>query len=194
MLTNDQWFKIHKKYKRLMYAVSHRIGGDKVAHDFDDSNQELAITAMDACDAFSRKTGEDFDTYFGTIPFDKYIKTCLWNKKNNVGGKIKKKYEIRRCVSLSSNPEQFSTETGSTFGSASLEQQPTSISAFDDANLDTTSQAIADAVISDMRIIKPDGTLNISKLSRITNKPKNEVRNAIEKMKYDLRDYNNETN
>ena len=194
MLTNDQWFKIHKKYKRLMYAVSHRIGGDKVAHDFDDSNQELAITAMDACDAFARKTGQDFDTYFGTIPFDKYIKTCLWNKKNNVGNKIKKKYEIRRCVSLSSNPEMFSTETGNVYASATLEQEPTSISAFDDANLDTTSQAIADAVISDMRIIKPDGTLNISKLSRITNKPKNEVRNAIEKMKYDLRDYNNETN
>jgi hypothetical protein len=88
----------------------------------------------------------------------------------------------------------FSTETGNVYASANLEQEPTSISAFDDANLDTTSQAIADAVISDMRIIKPDGTLNISKLSRITNKPKNEVRNAIEKMKYDLRDYNNETN
>ena len=194
MITNEQWFKIHKKYKRLMYAVAHRIGGDKVAHDLDDSNQELAITAMDACDAFSRKTGEDFDTYFGTIPFDKYIKTCLWNKKNNVGGKIKKKYEIRRYVSLSSNPEQFSTETGSTFGSASLEQQPTSVSAFDDADLDTTAQAIADAVIDDMRIIKPDGSLNISKLSRITNKPKNEVRTAIAKMQFDLRDYNNETN
>jgi hypothetical protein len=194
MLTNEQWLKIHKKYKRLMYAVAHRIGGDKIANDFDDSNQELAITAMDACDAFSRKTGEDFDTYFGTIPFDKYIKTCLWNKKNNVGNKIKKKYEIRRCVSLSSNPEMFSTETGATYGSTTLETDPTPVSAFDDADLDSTAQAIADAVISDMRIIKPDGSLNISKLSRITNKPKNEVRIAIEKMKYDLRDYNNETN
>jgi len=177
-----------------MYAVAHRIGGDKIAHDFDDSNQELAITAMDACDAFSRKTGKDFDAYFDTIPFDKYIKTCLWNKKNNVGNKIKKKYEIRRCVSLSTNPEMFSTETGTTYGSSTLEEEPTSLSAFDDADLSTTAQAIADAVISDMRIIKPDGSLNISKLSRITQKPKNEVRVAIEKMKYDLRDYNYETN
>ena len=193
MLTNEQWGKIHKKYKRLMYAVAHRIGGDKVAHDFDDSNQELAITAMDAVDAYSRKTGEDFDTFFNTIPFDKYIKTCLWNKKNNVGNKIKKKYEVRRCVSLSSNPEMFSTETGSTYASTTLEEEPTSVSAFDDADLDPLAQAITDAVISDMRIIKPDGSLNISKLSRITNKPKNEVRITIEKMKYDLRDYN-ETN
>ena len=88
----------------------------------------------------------------------------------------------------------FSTETGATYGSSTLESEPVSVSAFDDAELCSLEQAIADAVIGDLRIIKPDGTLNISKLSRITQKPKNEVRTAIEKMKYDLRDYNNETN
>ena len=191
-ITDEQWAKIHKKYRRLMYAVAHRIGGDKVAHDFDDSNQELAITAMDAVGAYSRKTGKEFDEFFDTVPFDKYIKTCLWNKKNNVGNKIKKKYDVRRCVSLSANPEMFSTGTGATYGSSTLEEEPVSLSAFDDAELDITSQQIADAVIGDLRIIKPDGSLNISKLSRITKKPKNEVRSAIERMKHDLQDYNNE--
>ena len=189
-LTDDQWAKIHKKYKRLMYAVAHRIGGDKVAHDFDDSNQELALTAMDAVDAFSRKTGKDFDTFFNTIEFDKYIKTCLWNKKNNVGLKIKKKYEIRNCVSLSGNTDAFSTQEGSVYGSGSLEVEPEDVSYYEDVELDNDSREIVECVLGDMRLIKPDGNLNISKIARITQKQKAEVRTTIEKMKFQLKDYN----
>ena len=188
-LTNDQWDKIHNKYKRLMYAVAYRIGGDKVAQDFDDSNQELALTAMDAVNAYAKKTKKEFDDFWDTRAFDKYIKTCLWNKKNNLGNKIKKKYGIRQCVSLSSNPELFGGGEGGKCDS-SLEDFNHSISAFDDAPLDKLAKEIADHVLGDMRIIKPDGTLNISKLSRLTNKPKSEVRLSIERMKHELRDYN----
>lgn len=189
ILTDDQWSKIHKKYKRLMYAVAHRIGGDKVAHDFDDSNQELAITAMDAVDAFSRKTGKSFDEFFDTVEFDKYIKTCLWNKKNNVGLKIKKKYEIRNCVSLSGNTDAFSTQTGPQYGSASLEVEEGDVSYYDDVELDSDAKEIVDCVLGDMKLIKPDGSLNISKIARITNKQKSEVRGTLDKMKFQLKDY-----
>jgi len=188
-LTDEQWEKIHKKYKRLMYTVAHRIGGDKVAHDFDDSNQELALTAMDAVDAFSRKIGKDFDEFFGTVEFDKYIKTCLWNKKNNVGLKIKKKYEIRNCVSLSGNTEAFSTKQGAKYGSGSLEVEPEDISYYEDVELDSDAKEIVECVLGDMRLIKPDGSLNISKIARITNKQKSEVRGTLDKMKFQLKDY-----
>jgi hypothetical protein len=190
MLTDSQWAQIHKKYKRLMYAVSHRIGGDKIANDFDDSQQELAITTMDAVDAYSRKTGLEFDEFWGTIPFDKYIKTCLWNKKNNLGNKIKKKYKIRSYISISENPELFSTGTDTTFGSSSLEVAAPVVSAFDDAPLDTLCRGIATAVSNDMRIIKPDGSLNISKLSRQLKTTKQEIRGAIARLKFQLQDYN----
>ena len=190
MLTDSQWAQIQKKYKRLMYAVSHRIGGDKIANDFDDSQQELAITTMDAVDAYSRKTGLEFDEFFGTIPFDKYIKTCLWNKKNNLGNKIKKKYKIRSYISISENPELFSTGTGTTFGSSSLEVEAPLISAFDDAPLDTLCRGITTAVTNDVKIIKPDGSLNISKLSRQLNSTKQEIRGAIARLKFQLQDYN----
>ena len=172
-----------------MYTISHRIGGDKVAHDFDDSNQELALTAMDAVDAFSRKTGKDFDTFFSTVEFDKYIKTCLWNKKNNVGSKIKKKYEIRNCVSLSGNTDAFSTKGGAVYGSQSLEVEPDDLSYYEDVDLDSDSRAIVECVLGDMRLIKPDGSLNISKIARITNKQKSEVRCTLDKMKFQLKDY-----
>ena len=82
-----------------------------VATDFDDSQQELSITALDAVDAYARKTGLEFDEFFSTREFDKYIKTCLWNKKNNLGNKIKKKYHIRSYVSISENPD-ISTGSG----------------------------------------------------------------------------------
>ena len=190
MLTDDQWNKLHKKYKRLMYAVSHRIGGDKVATDFDDSQQELSITALDAVDAYARKTGLEFDEFFPTREFDKYIKTCLWNKKNNLGNKIKKKYHIRSYVSLSENPDIFSTGSGSTYASSSLEVDAPTVSAFDDAPLDPLARQVAEAVEQDLRIIKPDGSLNISKLSRQLNTTKQEVRNAISRLKTQLEDYN----
>ena len=191
-ITDEQWAKIHKKYKRLMYTVAHRIGGDKVAHDFDDSNQELALTSMDAVDAFSRKTGKDFDEFFGTVEFDKYIKNCLWNKKNNVGLKIKKKYGIRNCVSLSGNTDAFSTQEGPKYGSSSLEVYPEDITYYDDVDLDDDAKEIVECVLGDLRLIKPDGTLNISKIARITNKQKSEVRSTIDKMKFQLRDYHEE--
>jgi hypothetical protein len=189
MITNEQWTQVQNKYKRLMYSVSHRIGGDKVAHDFDDNQQELAITTMDAVDAYSRKTGLQFDEFFNTVEFDKYIKTCLWNKKNNVGNKIKKKYGIRQCVSLSENPEMFSSGADT---SSTLEVSAPDVSAFDDVELDPVARQLCDAVTSDMRIIKPDGSLNISKLSRILDTTKQEVRNAISRLQFQLSDYNEE--
>ena len=193
MLTDTQWNKLHKKYKRLMYAVSHRIGGDKVATDFDDSQQELSITALDAVDAYARKTGLEFDEFFSTREFDKYIKTWLWNKKNNLGNKIKKKYHIRSYVSISENPDIFSTGSGTTYASSSLEVDAPTVSAFDDAPLDPLARQVAEAVEQDMRIIKPDGSLNISKLSRQLNTTKQEVRNAISRLKTQLEDYNDES-
>jgi len=194
MLTDSQWDRVTKKYQRLIYAVAHRIGGDRVANSFEDSTQELAITVLDAVDAYSRKTKTDFDEFFGTIPFDKYIKTCLWNKKNNLGNKIKKKYGIRNNVSLSANPDAFATQTGSTYASSALEEEEHLVSALDDVQLDTHATEIAEAVLGDMRIIKPDGSLNISKLSRLTNQSKTNVRRAISRMEQQLQDYDNEKN
>jgi len=193
-MNDQQWEKILKKYKGLMYMIGHRIGGDKIANDFDDSQQELALTAIDAVAAYTKKTGKKFDDFFGTVQFDKYIKTCLWNKKNNLGNKIKKKYGIRNCVSLSANPELFSTEQGEVYGSSSLEVQETVLSACEDVGLDNAEQEIVDCVLGDMRLIKPDGSFNISKLSRLTNKTKTEVRSAVDRMKHQLKDYNEDIN
>ena len=108
--------------------------------------------------------------------------------------KIKKKYGIRNNVSLSANPDAFATQTGSTYASSALEEEEHLVSALDDVQLDTHATEIAEAVLGDMRIIKPDGSLNISKLSRLTNQSKTNVRRAISRMEQQLQDYDNEKN
>jgi len=73
-----------------------------------------------------------------------------------------------------------------------MEVDEHSVSAFDDAPLDTLCRQVTDAVIDDLRIIKPDGSLNISKLSRTLNTSKQEIRGALSRLKFHLKDYDNE--
>ena len=80
MISAEQWETVEKKYKKLMWHISHRIGQDAITNSIDDSYQELSIACLDAIRTFGKSTGKDFDEFFDTIPFDKYIKTCLWNK------------------------------------------------------------------------------------------------------------------
>ena len=87
-MNNTEWNTVTKKYGKLMYMIAHRVGGDAITNSVDDSFQELSISAMDAVSTFSRKTDKKFEEFFKTKEFDKYIKTCLWNRKNSLGIKI----------------------------------------------------------------------------------------------------------
>ena len=181
-LKEEDWKKVMKQYKRLMYMIAHRIGGDRVAHDFDDNFQELSTACMEAITTYAKKLDISFDEFFGTVEFDKYIKTCLWNKKNNVGNRIKKKYGIRNTMSLSGSPESM-------HDISELEQNPLEVSALDDVDLDTTSKDILKTIMEDSKLIKPDGKINISKLSTHLGKTKTETRFILEKIELQLKDY-----
>jgi len=181
-LKESEWNKVLKQYKKLMYMICHRIGGDRVANDFDDSFQELSTACMEAITTFHKKTGKEFDEFFGTTEFDKYIKTCLWNKKNNLGLKIKKKYGIRNCISLSGTPDSLENFS-------ELAQTPLDLSASDDVQLEAECKTIVEMVLADRKLIKPDGKINISKLSNELGKTKTQVRFIIEKLQHHLRDY-----
>ena len=85
MISNEEWEFVQKKYGSLIYMIAHRIGGDKITNDFDDSVQEIRMSAMDAIRTYKKKTDVPFDKFFITKDFDKYIKTCLWNRKNSNG-------------------------------------------------------------------------------------------------------------
>ena len=165
-----------------MYMIAHRIGGDRVAHDFDDNFQELSTACMEAITTYAKKLDISFDEFFGTVEFDKYIKTCLWNKKNNVGSRIKKKYGIRNTMSLSGSPETMNDLS-------ELEQQPLELSAVDDVDLDNVSKDILKMIMGDTKLIKPDGKINISRLSAELGTTKTETRFILEKIEHQLKDY-----
>ena len=78
MISDEEWEKVEKKYKNLIYMIAHRIGGDKITNDFDDSVQEVSFSAMDAIRTYKKKTDESFEDFFG----------CTMNKGSVMPGSV----------------------------------------------------------------------------------------------------------
>jgi hypothetical protein len=181
-MTDEQYKLILKRYQNLMYMIAHRIGGDPVTHDFDDSLQELALSAMDAVRTFEKNTKTKFDEFWGSVEFDKYIKTCLWNKKNNRGRHIQKRRGIDRHVSLSSNPVMWGEEL-------CYEQNFSSVA---DVEVDGEVEELIDILLADTAYFKPNGRINITKVADRLVVSKNRVRQIIEKVEKKFADYKEE--
>ena len=164
-----------------MFSIAYRIGGDSITNSIEDSIQELSITALDACAAYKKKTGQTFSQYINTENFNKYIKTCLWNKKNNNGLKIEKKREINRHLSLN---EQIAETNWST------QSEACPVSALvDDVELNSQLSSVRDIILEDASLIKPNGTINISKLSLTLGKTKQETKKAITELRFQYKDF-----
>lgn len=102
MITETQRKKIEEKYGNLIYKIAQAISGDSAISEYEDNVQDLWMAAMDAVDGFQRQhegRNGKFDDFWGDTGFDKYIKTCLWTKKNNKGAKITKKFKVNGKVS-----------------------------------------------------------------------------------------------
>ena len=90
---------IKEKYERLMWTIAHKISGDVATSSFEDNCQDLWLAAFEAVEGFTKQNNYSngpVETWINTRSFDKYIKTCLWNKKNHKGKQISNKYEIQR--------------------------------------------------------------------------------------------------
>tara|TARA_R110000751_G_scaffold252359_2_gene352069 strand:+ start:181 stop:714 length:534 start_codon:yes stop_codon:yes gene_type:complete len=177
-MNDDEFAKFKKRYQGLMYLIAHRIGGDRITNDFDDSIQDLSISGMDAVRAYKKKTGRTFEDFFGTVEFDKYAKTVLWNKKNNTGNKIVKKYKINNKVTIQEEMMEGKGEITSPI--------------FFDAELNTPQRELASLVLGDYSLIKPNGKLNITRISAELSQSKKEVRKTIDELKYILGEFGNE--
>tara|TARA_R110000824_G_scaffold148_4_gene540 strand:- start:2270 stop:2839 length:570 start_codon:yes stop_codon:yes gene_type:complete len=180
--TNEQLHKIEKKYGRLIYTIAHKIGGDSVVNSFEDSVQELYISALDACEAYERKTQILFDEFFAMEEFDKYIKSVLWNKKNNQGAQISKKLGVTRHATL--NEEIVEVDPA-------LEYEVSDVSSML-AEVDgvcESGEELIKMIVSDHRLVKPNGSLNISKISRNMSMTKKEVNLLISQLKNVLGEY-----
>lgn len=102
MITESQAKLIQTKYGNLIYKIAQAISGDAALSEYEDNVQDLWMAALEAVDGFQRQHGGangKFDDFWGNPGFDKYIKTCLWTKKNNKGAKITKKFKVNGKVS-----------------------------------------------------------------------------------------------
>ena len=204
MISDNEWDKINEKYGGLIYMIAHRIGGDKITNDFDDSVQEIRLSAMDAVRTYRKKTTDEFDVFVTTKDFDKYIKTCLWNRKNSNGTKIQKKAHIRNTVSLSKYDDLWYAEDDNC---GDARQQPlftltkdeivkaTSgvdemFKSFSDVRMDEETKSVVSLVFSDGKMIKPNGMLNINKIAQMLGKKKHQVKYIVNRLQKQLKDYN----
>ncbi len=100
-LSEDQWNKYLKKYKNLMWKISHMISGDPTISSLEDNYADIMLAALESINGFNKKTGMSFDEMFTTKFFDQYTKTCLWTAKARKGNGIKKNYPVtNRKISI----------------------------------------------------------------------------------------------
>ena len=162
MLTTDQWNKIDRKYGMLMHKISHQISGDTATASFDDNLQDIRLAAMEAVMGFEKQNdgaNGTFDEFWESKGFDKYIKTCMWTKKNNKGAKITKKAPILKGTVSTDMEEvlEIEADLGDPDAAILLEE----ISYL----LTPLQQIIIETVVKDPTLIKPNGRINIKKVS-----------------------------
>jgi hypothetical protein len=91
---------IRGKYEKLLWTIARKISGDNVAtSSLEDNFQDLWLAAFEAVEGFIRQndySNGPVEDWIETKAFDKYLKTCLWNRKNHRGKQIANKYEIHR--------------------------------------------------------------------------------------------------
>jgi len=166
MMTEDQWNKINKKYGMLMYKISHQISGDTATANFDDNLQDIRMAAMEAVAGFEKQNdgaNGKFDDFWGSKGFDRYIKTCLWTKKNNKGAKITKKSSILKGTVSTEMEEVLQMEecTGDPDVAIALEE----IAFY----LTPIQQELISMVVQDPTLVKPNGKINVKKVSENLN-------------------------
>ena len=155
-ISDNEWVLYEKKYGKLMHSISMRITGDPAICSHEDNYAELCIEALKSIAGFKKKTGKDFSDAFGTILFDKYTKTCLWNYKNNKGAKVTKKKGITQGVPISEYEEVLHIPDVSSPGTS-----------LDCGSLLTADQeSIVDTIVGDNTVLTDNGKLCVSALSR----------------------------
>jgi len=162
MITNEQWELIDEKYGKLLTTICTKISGDVAIASFDDNLQDLRIATLDAVSGFSKKESLPFEDFWGTIGFNKYMKTCLWNLKNKKGARISKRYAINKnTVDVTEYSEILVAENH--------EVSSTPYDSFFDAVKDRLSEEQAEVVkvvSNHPEFVKPSGKVNVTKLSK----------------------------
>ncbi len=173
---NDKQLElIEEKYGRLIHKIGHWISGDNAIASHEDNTQDIWIAAMEAIRGYAKKENQTFEQFWGSVGFDKYLKTCLWNVKNSKGAKITKKFPITRgTVDVVGNEEVLQREE------KSLIAPETEIYIKEINEILTEDQAkLVRCILDDPRYIKSSGKVSINALAKEVGKPWKEVHDLV---------------
>ena len=176
---NDTQYELVKEaYGNLIYKIAHNISGDIALASIDDNVQELWIAAMSAIQGYAKKENQSFDEFWGTPGFDKYLKTCLWNSKNNRGKNITKKVKVNRdVVSISEHEEVLSI-----IDESGLDPE---FSIFIDEMMEKLTKdesRILNLIVKNPALLKPSGGVNILSLSRSMDLSWNDTSDIVDSL------------
>ena len=162
MITNDEWLLIDEKYGKLLTKICTKISGDVAVASFEDNLQDLRIATIEAVAGFAKKEGLPFSSFWGTVGFNKYMKTCLWNLKNKKGARISKRYHIHKnTVDV--------TEYSDILVSDTADSSSVSVDSFFKENKLTFTddqKNVVDIIVSNPDYVKSNGKVNVTKLSK----------------------------
>lgn len=103
-IPEDVWNKFLENYYPLLLKICRCINGDNVISNNEDFLQDLYIAGIEGIRGFCKTNKREVSLeLFEDRIFDKYIKTVLWNKKNNSGAKITERKNITSSVELDPN-------------------------------------------------------------------------------------------
>ncbi len=151
-----------ERYEKLIWKICHHISGDNAIANLEDNYQDLCIAALDAIRGFEKKTGEKVEDFLDSVLFGKYLKTCLWNHKNNKGAKIAKKYPLTKgTVPVFDNEEVLNLkgDEGSSVETSIFFQELKK-------DLDEEQRDCLKILLEGRDVFHSNGKINISKLAR----------------------------
>lgn len=195
-LTNEQWQLVEEKYKALFAYTARQIKGDNQGHGFDDKYQEVIIAAWKGAEGFLRKKNIEFSLdLLEDEEFDKYIKSCTWNAKNRKGAFLSKRYYVYNTPSLEvlEGNDWVGVDSEGDFQENSSGEPISSVdvSASFETGVDFNSmeRKVLKYLLSDHTAIKPNGNINLKKMTEELNLTKRQAEHICESLKYTLADY-----
>ena len=178
-LTTEQWDLYLKKYKNLMWRISHLISGDSMIASIEDNFSDLNIAAIESINGYHKKTGQSFDEMIGTKLFDQYTKTCLWTAKARKGIKLSERMPFRNRH-LSIDELRQDEEMAFDIADVSAVRDTHRIEADDIVNTyDYKIKRVIKALEEDPDLMSESGNVKITPLAKKLGVSASKVKNVI---------------
>jgi hypothetical protein len=205
LLNEDDWIFLLNKYEKLYHSIANKFYSGDPMYSHDDFVEELKLHTYEIVKGFSKHIGLScFDDFKDSKEFDKYYKTSLWYKRNNLGTKTNtKQYEgfvIQNITSIANKTfdsndgighdieDLGGISTGSVYPAYREIELPTKII---DVKLNKDQKKLIDLVVHDYSYYKPNGNINATMVCKSLGWSYPKFKIVLESLKKPFEQYKN---